>query len=39
MNYIYKKIIFEKAKHVRWLEPAQYKQTSSQIAQRNQDIQ
>ena len=39
MNYIYKKRIFEKAEHIRWLEPAQYKQISSKIAQPTQDIQ
>ena len=37
--YIYKKRIFEKVEHIRWLEPAQYKQISSKIAQSNQDIQ
>ena len=39
MNYIYKKRIFEKAEHTRWLEPVQYKQISSKIAQSNQNIQ
>ena len=39
MNYIYKKRTFEKAEHIRWLEPAQHKQISSKIAQSNQDIQ